>query len=946
MYNILDLPFHPSGVTHVHRLHRAVGFEKELKQVIELLDLVTKTKNNILSVVVAPYGYGKSEFLDEVYEEAQRRGLKVVRLALTGAFREEALQSLGGKKAGEPLIVLIDEADELSRLAAVHKLGALSYEEFRRAVMDLASVVRALLEPKNYPHVLKNPEDYDQVLIIAALTPQVYYTILKNIIPDVFDITTGRVYREIQIDTRFPFWLYVEIVKSRIQAYSAGSEKGLGPFALHELAALYHIAMKKREVSPRSLLKLTARLYELKMKGGGVADIIIEEGLEIPHREIAEYAISGIPVKNVSEKFKDLFKKVYIYKIRFSDKEGMNIVKELLEMRGIRIDLMDERSVSYEPYLYYTTLEQGDLVVYLFSDKIVEELSDYLFDEGYLVADELGKRIDEGSDLIKVKEDLIRRLQDPSQLIDELENLLGLNGIKFKLCCGKAVWTNTLGFRELFIIAYIDNEESLSNLKDKLNKIIMEGSIESYPIDYLLGFIFSPVLLSEEIERSIGPVLKLSWKNSYLDSSNEFMYISIYGADKLDKIKNKIIKYYINKLLQKEPEPLEFVENAKLSREKLREHVLKYTLALRRGKEKKELSLLKAAEQIISGETPEGMASFGTITEILLRKIGDVIHERELKSLITRLFPVNLWRDIREDDLIALMVYVGLLVPRGERTYTRFTPEASSKYLDELYGQIRKNAEISVSVKSKIFGDIKVVRRIEIEIRNRDFRNREDYAKLVIELKRTLLEIQEKAAEIREELEREAQRKKELAEQLEKIAERLPQRIKFMALDESVLKRETDVVAKVDEIRSIWTSLRPIVSELGDNISVETDLELLLNLPEPWLEEYLALLRIYSSRAREKYEAFKNAARLRDNAASWIRSRLGLASSDIEGTLKLKAEELGVPYQVLWAVASKGPGTELDIDRLAEETSQDKNVILRYLELLSQRGLVIKRYVS
>jgi hypothetical protein len=119
--NVVDSPFSPSGVTHLHRLHRALGFDKELSQIADLFELIAKTRNNVLAVVVAPYGYGKSEFLDEVQREADSRGLKTVRVALSHTLKEDVLRSLQGKRQGDPLVVLIDEADELSRIAAMHR---------------------------------------------------------------------------------------------------------------------------------------------------------------------------------------------------------------------------------------------------------------------------------------------------------------------------------------------------------------------------------------------------------------------------------------------------------------------------------------------------------------------------------------------------------------------------------------------------------------------------------------------------------------------------------------------------------------------------------------------------------------------------------------------------------------------------------------------------------
>lgn len=943
---MLDSPFNPSGVTHIYRLHRALGFEKELKQVVELFELLNKTKNNILAVVVAPYGYGKSEFLDEVQLEARSKGLATVRVALSHSFKAELLRSLSSKQQGIPLVVLVDEADELSRLAAMHRLGALSSDEFREAVMDLASVVRALLEPKNYPHILKEPEKYDKILIIAALTPQVYYTILKNIVPDVFDITTGRVYREIVLDTRFPFWLFLEIIASRLDAYAQTKRKDkFWPFTLHELAALYNIALKKGEVSPRYLLKLAARLLELKDKGGGVGDLAVEEGVEIGNKELAEYILSGIPVREIHEKYLNIFKKVYQYKIPFNDKEAINLVNNYLRSRGKEINPFDEKSVSYEPNLYYTIMEDGKLWIYLISNNEIRGLEEYLAGEAFIASDDISAKEAERDHVAKLNKELLDKLQDPESFINEIEKILELNGIRTKLCCGKAIWYNNLGFRELILLIYLERENELDNTKSIINKIIIDGSIENYPVDYVIGYIFSNTLLTEEIENALSPLLRISWKNSYIDSSNKYIFLNVYGADKLDKLKMKIIRFKINKILGKEVEPLELVESLRLGRERAREYVLKYTLALRRGKERKEAALLKIAEQLVSGEVPDGMMAFPQIADILLRRIEGEIHERELKSVIARLFPVNLWRDMREDDLIALMVYTGLLVPRGDRIYVKFNTEDARRYLEGLYKDVLKHAEVSVGLKSEIFGEIRLVKRLEVEDLSIEFSNAKEYALSLLRLKRAALDLQQRAEEAKAELERDLKAKKELISRLEEIARRLPQRIRFMSADEKVVERENAVLRSVEEISEVWSSLRPLVLELGKGVSVEADLSVLLNLPEPWLDDYLVTLRLYSVKIREEYEAYKKAIELKRNVDEWVKARLG-ATGDAEAILKRKASELNVPYELLYAVASRGPGRDLDPSSLASETSLDVSSVMKYLDLMAENGLIAKRYVS
>jgi Mrp family chromosome partitioning ATPase len=87
VYAFVDLPFSPSGVTHLVRRHRSVGFERELQEIAEVLRVAKEGNNNVLAVVVAPYGWGKSELLDEVEVYAAEEGFDVVRAALSLELR-------------------------------------------------------------------------------------------------------------------------------------------------------------------------------------------------------------------------------------------------------------------------------------------------------------------------------------------------------------------------------------------------------------------------------------------------------------------------------------------------------------------------------------------------------------------------------------------------------------------------------------------------------------------------------------------------------------------------------------------------------------------------------------------------------------------------------------------------------------------------------------------
>ncbi|WP_243679868.1 hypothetical protein [Vulcanisaeta souniana] len=121
------------------------------------------------------------------------------------------------------MLLLIDEADEVSR--AVELSNALSPSDagkVRDLVIKLGSLIRALIEPRNYKDVFGiDPRRLSRVMVVLAFTPQLYYNILKNMVPDVFDITRGgRVYMEVVLDERMPLWLYEAMLLQRFNAYS------------------------------------------------------------------------------------------------------------------------------------------------------------------------------------------------------------------------------------------------------------------------------------------------------------------------------------------------------------------------------------------------------------------------------------------------------------------------------------------------------------------------------------------------------------------------------------------------------------------------------------------------------------------------------------------------------------------------------------------------------
>ncbi|ACB40333.1 hypothetical protein [Pyrobaculum neutrophilum] len=950
MYAFVDTPFSPSGVTHLVRLHRAVGFEKELQELEEVLRAAKAGNNNVLAVVIAPYGWGKSELLDEVERAAAAEGFDVVRTALSleGDF------AMGiSKKRDKPLLVLLDEADEISRIAAVHKLGALSDEKFVQMIQKVATYIRALLEPRSYRHLLGDPERYNKIVIVAALTPQLYYTILKNVIPDVFDITAGRVYREIVIDTRFPFWQYVETVKQRLLAYSKeerlrkieqGDIDPLSPFTLRELAALYHLARRKGEAAPRPLMKLTARLFQMKKEGRGLAHLLREEGINPEMEdEVLELAFAGVP----HDERTPFSKEVYLYRIPYVDRDALAAAREYLIARGKDLDLKDPKNVSYEPNLYYSLVEDGKLYVYLAAEEDLG-LGKYLLGKRYLVSDDVAKLVggEEVQTAAAVAKELGQRFENPHALLEEVGRVVGVEGIHLKLCCGYAVWLNNMGVREGYLYLHVDREEELKKAAEALADVFSQGSVQGYVVDYVNVFLTSRVLLTETIYSAVVPALSAYWKRHYREPVANYVSLQIYGADKLEKLKYELIKYQVDKLLKRETKQPEFIDAIRLGREKARSHIMRYTLALRKGKEKKQLALIKAAEALDEGGEVEGLKSYRQIEEILLNAFETSIHERELRSLVHVLFPVQLWREVKEDDVVELMKLRGVLVPNGERL-VKYNEEAARRHIENVVRQIEALGEVKVEVKTPL-GDVKLSKKIDTSKINAEFNDRKSYAKALREAMLKLLELRDRYEEVRRELEREAEEKSRLLKRLAAVLERYLQRSKFIdigKIGEVDVKREESIAQRADEALRLWNEIKHMARHVGSGLDVEKDLATLLELPEPWLDDYIAALRLYAYEISKKYERQLQLEKERKTALEWLQSRFGVGG-DLEEAVKAAALKAGVSAKLVEAVARRGRGAVLDVDALATETGLRRHEVEEGLEKLYKVGAVEKRYVA
>ncbi len=937
VYAFVDHPFSPSGVTHIVKLHKAVGLERELREIAEVMSLMKEGENNVLTVVIAPYGWGKSELLDEIEQMARENGFEVVRTALSLEWEFALAES------NKPLVVLIDEADEISRIAMAHKLGALTDEKFMKMIQRVATYIRALLEPKSYRHILKSGK-FTKILIIAALTPQLYYTILKNVVPDVFDITTGRVYREIVIDTRFPFWNFVEVVRQRLAAYSPeerrrkieiGELDSLSPFTLHELAAVYHLARRKGETTPRSLMKYMARLLQIKKSGGGLAHLLREEGIDPDVEDwVLELAFAGTP----HEERTYISREVYLYRVPYDDKNAMSVVRDYVAARGRDLDLRDPKNVSYEPYLYYTLVEGGRLYLYLIAE---EALDIPAVGRRYVISEEVAKRVlgDEVQNVKALAREYGQKLENPPVLLEEIERALGISGIKLRVCCGHGVWLNNMGMRELYLFFHVDRDDELKRVAAQLAAIVSQGALGEYAVDYVAVFITSRVLLTETIQNAVAPLQTAYWKRYYRESASEFTTVLTYGADKIEKLRHTLVKYAVEKILKRDVETPEFVDVVRLGREKARENVVKYTLALRKGKEKKQMALLKAAEALDEEKEVEGLKAYFAIEE-MLQAVEEPIHEKELKSLVKTLFPVFLWRDMREDDLVELMTLRGKLIPRGELLY-KFREDMARQHLHDLLAKLHAMSRVVVEKETPL-GVLKIEKKLNTSQVNIAFHNQSSYAKILREITRKLLEFEELYEKVKREAEKELEEKYKLAKRVATVVEKLPQRRKFVEnINEDIVKREERILQRVEDISKVWGEIRHMALELNDAVDVERDLSLLLELPEPPLDGYLADLKLYAVELGKRYEKHVEAQKVKKTLSEWSR-QLGME----EATVEALSAKIGASPRVVWAVARVGRGVLIDVEKLAREIDVPRGEVEDSLEKMYRVGLVEKRYVT
>ncbi len=739
-FGLMDRPLNPSGLPSVRKRYSAVGMERELGDIDKVISAFLRGRDNVLAVVVGPYGWGKTELLDAAQELIEGKGVKVIRLSLSIGLDFNIMSKIiEAKRGNEYLVVMLDEADELTRLVSIS--GGIN-DEVKRLVINMGTIIRAVLEPRNYAHQLGlNPEDLSGIMMIAAFTPQLYYNILKNNVPDVFDITRGRVYREIIIDERFPYWLYEAVIINRLAAYSTPKREELRrsmggdelwPLRREFLSFLY-LAAKSEEgdtVTPRNMIKLTAKLLDKVIETGKPLDVdtftlflaeevdwidlaLLREFLGT-YRGLSQLLLSGVPipldslgVSPQSLSVSDIVQEVLVIPLDPADSNIMGEVNRMRMMFGMMpIAFKDPRDLSIEYGSYYSSFKENkvrlNVVMPLDAEEEVKRLGLHYIRSAML-------RVDIHRSIFKKKEGTA--LADIEPIMRELahDGITAILRHMIRLMSGSAqlgAQSNmALNVSEQALdarLGYVGVEWD-SSIEKLISETIMKGEIRlgqlPRAIDGLVLVVVSQSMLTKELDESLKRIVsRLQWKGIY--PVDKHVLVLPIGSDQIDEARQLVMGLT---MMGKPNPPNEyriFIEKARAFldkvnsfREELRSELLKYTIGIRRKESKRE-SIRHIIEQWISGDARDLPDSFkcgekpciSTVERVVidyLSKMEKPVTQRELEAIISSILPVQLWREFREGDLIQLMRMRGLLIQINDKIHP-ISPQSFRAGIDDL----------------------------------------------------------------------------------------------------------------------------------------------------------------------------------------------------------------------------------------------------------------------
>ncbi len=792
-------PLTYTGVPGIEREGRPVGFEREINQLIDVIEklLNSKINENLLVVIVGEYGWGKTELLDyfvNIVADKYDNKVEIARVPLTFNLSSQHIINIIRKRSGKPLVLIIDEADEIVRALSLRKITG-NGKEIERILTELSSTIRALLEPRQYAGVLGlNPEKLKNMLIIVAVTPQVYYGILKSYVPDIFDISVGRIFKEIVLRSEIPLWLYDAIIQEKLKASSTPSrlreiERGrldpVHPLKFEYLASLYYIIKlsENRTPTPRTLLKYTAKLLDIVIRNGelnletyikflreisnenSVARKILEKVEEIETLYTDDVArkirvlLELIPIpltrefiveqcrcdREIIEKLVEIGEilKVNIVRFRLNDK---NILRELNKYRisqGLTpIEYIDDREISIEIDDYYTRYRDEPILNIVLHDKdIVEKLKncDIEILEGYIPRSRilLVEKVQSDSEYSITQ--LIRRayteLSNPEMIITKFTEAF-YNKPKILLKFRNDTYicyttTEGLNLRICVILFTIDNEADIGKVINTLNTIIENGFIR-YERSELYYDVIHIVILCPKIElddKYVDRILEGDWKIPGIER-RVFTYVSILDSSRIEQYRKaiigRILKQNVENIPEKYRQYIKYYEDLKARIDGFLRECEKYILKnLTLGIKRVRLSKTEAIKEIVNAwirnekllDQPEvwkdsnERATISNVERLLYTYLkhkysGTKLTLRDLEKIIRKLFPIHLWKDFREKDLVETCKLRGLLIELEDK-YVPYSPNIAKSIivkrinkLRELSSKSRRQIELNICGKS------------------------------------------------------------------------------------------------------------------------------------------------------------------------------------------------------------------------------------------------------
>ncbi|MFP3240533.1 MAG: hypothetical protein RXQ94_05300, partial [Caldivirga sp.] len=113
----VDRPFNPSGLPPMVRHYATMGLDKEVNEVMKAVSVFLRGSDNMLLVVIGPYGFGKSDLLDDVEERLKELNVDIIRTALSLSMniKDYLVNKLSERDPSKPMVIMFDEADELTR---------------------------------------------------------------------------------------------------------------------------------------------------------------------------------------------------------------------------------------------------------------------------------------------------------------------------------------------------------------------------------------------------------------------------------------------------------------------------------------------------------------------------------------------------------------------------------------------------------------------------------------------------------------------------------------------------------------------------------------------------------------------------------------------------------------------------------------------------------------